>query len=88
MQNVITSVQVHTKSGKGFSDQNKGTEEFLRFANGHVCNEFCSQLKLEPISVDKINEHTVPAQPKLPNGSTIRKTVVAAGTEKVLLNIH
>ena len=73
VQNIVTSAVIHTKSGKGFSEQNQGQPEFLRFSETHVCNEFCKQLQLAAIDVEKIKE--APALPRMPNGVGMSKRV-------------
>lgn len=86
VQNVITSAVIHTKSGKGFTEQNQGQLEFLKIAETHVCNEFCTSLNLPPIDVEKIKEVPLPNAPvfKTTNGIPIRRTVAAAATEKLV----
>lgn len=45
---------IHTKSGKGFFDKNVGLPAIQKFAEGHVCNNICKQLKLEPLNAAKV----------------------------------
>jgi len=51
----ITGVQIHTKSGSGFSEKNRGGKEFLGFAEAHQCNEYCRDLQLPPIDTAKVS---------------------------------